>query len=162
NVPVAEFLTAAQLARHDQLNALGPDLLGEPFDAAEALRRLRAQGSAPIADVLLMQRVVAGLGNVFKSEILFLAGVYPFTPTAALTDAQLGRLLELARKVMAVSVRVGRRTTRSSLDPSARLWVYGRAHRPCRRCGTPIRARKTGDDARITYWCPRCQPQPSA
>lgn len=161
NVPVAEFLTGAQVARHDELNALGPDLLAEGFDPAEARRRIRAQGDAPIADVLLMQRVVAGIGNVFKSEILFLAGLYPFTAVAEVSDAKLARVVEIARKVMAVSVRLGRRTTRSSLDPSARLWVYGRGRRPCHRCGSPIEARKTGDQARITYWCPRCQQETS-
>ncbi len=160
-VPVAEFLTAAQLARHDQLNALGPDLLADRFDAADAQRRMRAQGDVPIADVLLMQRVVAGIGNVFKSEILFVAGLYPFTPTAAVSDTEIGRVLDVARTLIGASVRIGRRTTRSSLDPRERLWVYGRGGKPCRRCGTPIRTIKTGDDARITYWCPRCQPDAS-
>jgi len=157
NVPIAELLTARELARHDELRALGPDLLGEAFDRAEARRRMREHDADPIADVLLNQRVVSGIGNVFKSEILFLARVYPFARTAQLTDAQLDELITIALKVMKVSVAVGRRTTRSSLDPSGRLWVYGRGGAPCRRCGTPIASRKTGVDARLTYWCPACQ-----
>jgi endonuclease VIII len=158
NIQVAEFLTAAQLARHDQLRSLGPDLLAAEFDAVEARRRLRAEAEAPIGDVLLSQHVVAGIGNVFKSEILFLGGINPFTPTASVSDAQLDGLLEIARKVMRISVRLGTRTTRSSLDPRERLWVYARGGKPCRRCGAPIDAKKTGEAARITYWCPRCQP----
>ncbi len=159
NVQVAEFLTPAAMARHADLQALGPDLLAPDFDGADARRRMRARGDAPIADVLLSQRVVAGIGNVFKSEILFLAGVHPFAPTSAIADAALDDMLSIARTVMRASVRLGARTTRSSLDPRGRLWVYGRGGRPCRRCGAAIQARKTGEDARITYWCPNCQPE---
>lgn len=158
NIQDAQLLTAQELARHPQLRSLGPDLLADDFDVEEARRRLRAQGAVPIADVLLAQRVVAGIGNVFKSEILFLARIHPFTSTAALDAAQLDAIVQIARKVMRASVRVGRRTTRSSLNPNERLWVYGRSAQPCLRCGTPIQAKKTGEDARITYWCPRCQP----
>ena len=118
---------------------------------------MRARGDAPIADVLLSQRVVAGIGNVFKSELLFLARIHPFAQTAALSDAQLDAILTHARRTLAVSVRVGRRTTRGSLNPAERLWVYGRGGQPCRRCGAPIQTTKTGDDARLTYWCPGCQ-----
>ena len=161
NVQVAEFLTQTAVARQAELRALGPDLLADTFDAAEARRRIRERGDTPIADVLLSQRVVAGIGNVFKSEILFLARIAPFAAASTLSDAQLDDILTIARNVMRASVTIGARTTRSSLNPRERLWVYGRGGRPCRRCGTPIRAKKTGDDARITYWCPRCQPDAS-
>jgi endonuclease-8 len=157
NVPVAELLTPRDLVRHRDLGALGPDLLHPEFDRAEAVRRMRARGEEAIADILLDQRAVAGIGNVFKSEILFVAGVDPFKPASRLSDNDLGRLLDIARELLAVSVRVGQRTTRSSLDPRARLWVYGRGGKPCRRCRTPIQAKKTGPAARLTYWCPRCQ-----
>jgi len=157
-VPVAEFLTKAQLARSEPLQSLGPDLLADDFDTEEALKRMCEQGDAAVADVLLAQRVVAGIGNVFKSEVLFLARVHPFTPAAQVSDADRRNILAIARKVMRVSVHLGTRTTRSSLDPRGRLWVYGRGGKPCRRCGTPIQAKKTGDAARITYWCPQCQP----
>jgi endonuclease-8 len=165
NVPVAEFLSSHHLARHATLAALGPDLLDESFDQAEAVRRIRARSRGPIADVLLDQRAVAGIGNALRSEILFLAGVDPFTPVAALADADLVRILEIARRLLAENVMsraqtlspaIGRRTTRS-LDPGAKLWVYGRSGKPCRRCGASIRSIKAGPDARITCWCPVCQ-----
>src|SRR5579872_463662 len=82
NVPVAEFLTPRDLARHRQLQSLGPDLLRDPFDAEDAVRRMRARDREPIADVLLRQQVMAGIGNEFKSEILFLAGIHPFRPVS--------------------------------------------------------------------------------
>ncbi len=166
NVPVAELLTARDLARHKDLQALGPDLLDPAFDAAEVRRRMRTHGSDAVGDVLLNQRIVAGIGNVFKSEILFVAGVDPFAPIAALTDEELHAILAVSRKLLTANVadrantfgpEVGRRTT-ASLNPDAKLWVYGRGGQPCRRCGTPIDAAKTGLDARLTYWCPRCQP----
>ena len=165
NIPVAELLSSRELARHDQLQALGPDLLGQPFDRGEAVRRIRARARDPIAEVLLNQRVVAGIGNVFKSEILFLAGLHPFTPVAALRDADLERIVDISRDQLAANVMSrlqtlspasGRRTTRS-LDPDAKLWVYSRGGKPCRRCGTAVLSRKTGLDARVTYWCPACQ-----
>jgi endonuclease-8 len=165
NVPVAEFLTGRGLTRHKELQALGPDLLAASFDAAEVLRRLRAREGDAIADALLNQRLVAGIGNVFKSEILFLCGVGPFRTIGVLTDEELARIIDESRKQLrsnvlarsqTLSPAVGRRTTRS-LDPGEKLWVYARGGKPCRICGTTIQAKKTGVDARLTYWCPRCQ-----
>jgi endonuclease-8 len=170
NVPIAELLSNRGLARHEGLQSLGPDLLagtgGEgAFDRADAVRRVRERERDAIAGVLLNQRVVAGIGNVFKSEILFLAGVNPFVTVSTLSDSDVERVIDVAREVMAANVMtrsqtlstsIGRRTTRS-LDPDARLWVYGRAGKPCRRCGAIVQAKKTGLDARLTYWCPTCQ-----
>jgi endonuclease-8 len=167
NVPVAELLTARELARHRDLSVLGPDVLDASFDRDEVIRRLRAHGGEAIGDVLLNQRVIAGIGNVFKAEILFEAHIDPFTPVARLTDADLERVIAIARdqlrasvldRAQTLSVASGRRTTRS-LDPSARLWVYGRGGKPCRRCGAIVQSKKTGLDARLTYWCPECQKQ---
>jgi endonuclease-8 len=164
NVPVAEFI-AGDPARHAPLAALGPDLAAGPVDRGVVRARIRARGADPIADVLLDQRVVAGLGNVLKSEVLFASGVQPFTPVADLGDAAIDRIVEQAERLMVYNIRdaaaaggpaVGRRTT-GRLNPAEQLWVYGRGGRPCLRCGTAIAARKTGADARITYWCPRCQ-----
>ena len=173
-VPVAEFLTGRELSRHKELGALGPDLLahrgasvsaGPSFDDAEILRRIRTEGRTAIADVLLNQRVVAGIGNIFKSEVLFLTGVYPFGPARELSDETLRLIVTEARTQLranalkasqTLSRAAGIRTTRS-LDPSATLWVYGRAGKPCRKCGAPVSAKKTGVDARLTYWCPGCQ-----
>lgn len=172
NVPIAELLSRREIERHRQLRRLGPDLLAGAdagyrytIDVPEVIRRMRVQPRESIAEVLLDQRVVAGIGNVFKSEILFAAGVHPFTRVNDLTDADLERIVGIARDQLAASVldrsrtlspAIGRRTTRS-LDPRASLWVYGRRGKPCRRCGTIVESRKSGVDARLTYWCPQCQ-----
>jgi endonuclease VIII len=168
NVPVAEFVTRKQLATTDAVAKLGPDLLGKELDRDEAIRRLLATGAQPIALSLLDQRVVAGLGNVYKSEVLFLAGVNPQTPASAMPKDTLERMLDLARGLLRANVRDDssaqiqtfrnlRRTSRS-IDPSQNRWVYGRAGKPCRRCGAPIEVKKMGVEARSTYWCGRCQP----
>ena len=167
NIPVAEWLRRRALARHAELRQLGPDLLGEDFDEAEAERRLRQRPDAPVADVLLNQRVMAGIGNVYKSEILFACRVAPSTLVRALTDEQLSCLITTARKFLRANVTEGlaamttylgfRRTTRRDA-PGERLWVYGRVGEPCRRCATPVKISKQGRDARLTYWCPTCQP----
>ena len=168
NVPVAEFLTARTLARQPDLRQLGPDLLGTAFDVADATRRIRERAGDAIADVILNQRVMAGAGNVYKSEVLFLCRVNPFTAVAALTDAQVADVVETARSLLAANVGatatggivtyVGMRRTTRRADPGERLWVYGREGLPCRECGTLIARRAQGPDARLTYWCPRCQP----
>ncbi len=167
NIPVAEFLTDQQLRRHPLLGVgLGPDLLSADFDRAEALRRLCARGAMPIADALLDQRIVAGIGNVYKSEVLFLCRINPFARVDRLDDAQRTAAIDTARKLLQINVtsQVAPMTTYSGLrrttgrrNPSDRLWVYGRARRPCRRCGTLIESRQQGPDARSTYWCPTCQ-----
>jgi endonuclease-8 len=167
NVPVAEMIRERDLPQHEELRRLGPDLLGDSFDAGEALRRLRARPAAAIADALLNQRVLAGIGNVYKSEVLFICRVNPFRLVRELDDEVLARLIETARTLLAanVSERLApmttytgfRRTTRRD-NPRERLWVYGRARLACRRCDTPIEIAKQGPDARLTYWCPTCQP----
>jgi endonuclease-8 len=165
NVPVAELLTSREMLRHDALRTLGPDLLDESFDVETASHRARAQGSRAIADVLLDQRVIAGIGNIFKAEALFAAGIYPFTPVSDVSDSDLIRILGIARDMLRANTATGARLapsrgmrTRDSLNPGTALWVYGRAGKPCRNCGTAIQAKKTGLDARVTYWCPNCQP----
>jgi endonuclease-8 len=111
---------------------------------------------------------MAGLGNVYKSEILFLSKLHPDTPANAVDDAGWLALMELARKLLRANVAEasgqgietyrGPRRTTGRMNPEDRLWVYSRGGQPCRTCGTPIASRKDGDDARVTYWCPRCQP----
>lgn len=157
NVPIAEFLTPRDLARHRELRALGPDVLDAAFDAADARRRARLHAAEAIGDVLINQQVVAGIGNVLKSESLFAARIDPFARVGDLDDAALDRVIATARELTAVSARGPMRATTRSLDPNAKLWVYGRGGLPCRKCGTVIRSRKTGVDARLTYWCPECQ-----
>jgi endonuclease-8 len=167
NIPVAEFIKARDLERHEELRQLGPALLADDFDGAEAAKRTRERPSLDIGDALLNQRVMAGIGNVYKSEVLFLCGVNPFRAVATIPDADLQRVIETARTLLHANVSTGlapmttytgyRRTTRRD-DPTERLWVYGRARMPCRRCGAPILVKPQGSDARLTYWCPTCQP----
>ena len=159
NVPVAEFHDADSLARQDDLLHIGPDFLAEEFDFDEALRRIRARPEEEIADVLLNQRVVAGIGNEYKNEVLFVARINPFARVRDLTDEQLKRILQTARKLMVANVtkRSARRDITFSLDPRQEKYVFSRGGKPCRRCGTPIRYAKQGQNARGTYWCDRCQ-----
>jgi endonuclease VIII len=167
DVPVARFHTARSLERHTAIPALGPDLLDKGFLRDEAARRLVARVDEEIGNVLLDQRVIAGIGNVFKSEICFASGVFPFRKVSTLKTEEVDRLLDTARKFLAanagpdsadsiVTYTGGRRTTGSE-NQSARLWVYRRKGQPCRRCGTAIQMRKQGSGARSTYWCPLCQ-----
>jgi len=160
NVPVAEFHDSASLARQDDLLHIGPDLLADEFDFDEALRRIRERPDEEIADVLLNQRVVAGIGNEYKNEVLFVARIHPFRHVRDLDDESLLRILQTARKLMIVNVtkRSSGRVTTFSLDPSQQQYVYSRGGKPCRRCGTRIQYAKQGKDARGTYWCGKCQP----
>jgi endonuclease VIII len=166
NIPVAEFIAESALAKHDVLRKLGPDVLDEGFDRDEAVRRLRSRSSMTIADALLTQQLMAGLGNVFKSEVLFACGIHPFARVADLDQLQIERVVETSRTLARANVVVdrtglaavvGSRRTTGRDNPHERLWVYGRARLPCRRCGAAIEVRKHGADARLTYWCPTCQ-----
>jgi endonuclease-8 len=168
NVPVAKFYTASTLARNSTIQKIGPDLLGAKFAADDAKTRLLAHGDEEIANVLLNQRVMAGLGNVYKSEVLFACGIHPFRRVGTLTPAEIDCILERARRFLEANVKDGadggmvtytglRRTTRAS-DPGARLWVYRRQGKECRRCGAKIVMQRQGPGARSTYWCPVCQP----
>lgn len=167
SVPVAELTTADAMARTPALATLGPDLLAPEFDAAVAVARLSARGTMAVADALLDQSALAGIGNVYKSEVLFAAGVSPFTRVEALAPDVLARIVGLAERLLRANAgdggqpgrltARGQRRTTGRLDPAARLWVYGRLGQPCRRCGTPIQRTAQGPYARGTYWCARCQ-----
>jgi endonuclease VIII len=146
--------TADEPAR---LGHLGPDLLEADFDADEAVRRLSRDPDATIADALRDQRNLAGIGNVYCAELLFLRGIWPWTPTAVVGD--LPALVALARRVLLANSRRPVRTTTGSLRRGQTAYVYGRRGAPCRRCGTPVAVDDAGE--RVTYWCPACQPQPA-
>ena len=148
--PVLELMTDSR-TRFDQLLArLGPDVLAEEFDEARFLRRLREDDQTRgIADALLDQRNLAGIGNLWKAEACFLAGVSPWRPVGDVTDALAVEIVGGVRPLMRASADGGFQQR----DP----WVFERHGRPCRRCGTIIRARGQGDDNRTTYWCPTCQ-----
>ena len=170
-VPVAEMHTAQSLARDRRFPAPAIDVLNPNFDSAEAALRIQAHSSEEIADVLLHQEVLAGVGNEFKSEICFVTGIHPFCRVAALTLEQIQSVVVASQRLLRTNVLVDspdtlvtyagatRRTTHAS-DPTASVWVYGRHGEPCRRCAEPIRRRIQGPDARVTFWCPRCQPMP--
>ncbi len=168
HVPIAEFHTAQSLLRHRSVPRLGPDILAPEFDAVLAEERIAAHPDLEVGVALLRQSIVAGLGNVFKSEVSFASGVNPFRLVQAVTKNELAALVANARKFMLANVSdssgdrivtyTGFRRTTGRSNPSERLWVYGRRGEPCRRCGTSIESRKQGVDARITFWCPRCQP----
>ncbi len=164
DAPTVELFATRAERIHPALRQLGPDLLGE-FDPAEALARLREARLAEttIGEAILDQRVMAGVGNVYRSEVLFIEQTSPFIPVGSLDDPTLERLIETARRLLAANVRgarPGRRTTtgRLAATEGQRHWVYGLAGRPCRRCGTLIRAQSLGRDLpRTVWWCPRCQ-----
>jgi endonuclease-8 len=172
SIPMAEFHTARTLERKTGVQKLGPDILAKYFTRQQGMDALTAhQASDPeneIANALLNQRVIAGIGNVYKSEVCFATGVHPFRKMYTLTAEEIVAITEIAHRYMAQNVKDGtggsmltytgpRRTTHSS-DGRARLWVYGRRGEECRRCGTIVQAYKQGPDARMTFWCPECQP----
>jgi endonuclease VIII len=172
NVPIAEFHTARSLERNSQVPKLGPDVLADEFSIKAGVQTLRERAAThptdEIAVVLLNQRVLAGLGNVYKSEVSFAAGVNPFRPMGSITEHEMIAVIESSRKYMKANVLdgsgdgivtySGNRRTTNSMDSSDRLWVYGRQGKECRRCGATIMMRKQGEQARSTYWCPSCQP----
>ncbi|MBB2942309.1 endonuclease-8 [Actinoplanes lutulentus] len=133
---------------------LGPDLLGADWDPAEAVRRISAKPSASIAEALLDQRNLAGVGNLYKAETLFLRGLWPWTPVEKIKDL-MGTVV-LAQKLVASNKGRWTQTTTGSLRRGQTSYVYGRRAQPCRRCAGPIQ--KAEQDERVTYWCPRCQP----
>jgi endonuclease VIII len=170
-VPVARMHTAQSLERDLQIARAENDLLRSEFDAEAAVARLLGHPSDEIADALLDQAVLAGVGNVFKSEICFVQGLNPFRKAGTLTRDEAVAAIACARRLLKANVLEDsgdlivtyrgqqRRTTHAS-DPGASLWVYGRAGEPCRRCGEEIRRRIQGVDARVTFWCPNCQAMP--
>jgi endonuclease-8 len=171
NVPVARMHTAQSMARDPGIPPVAADVLGSGFDEEAAIKRLLSESDRELGDALLRQRILAGVGNVFKSEVCFATCLHPFRKVASLSEKQVRAIIATARHQLAANVLedsgdrivtyqgARRRTTREA-DPGANLWVYGRKGEPCRRCGTLIRRRLQGMDARATYWCPRCQPMP--
>jgi len=166
NVPVAEFHTLDTLRRRPGFRSLGPDVLAAEFDSAQAIASLRANGEMEVGVALLTQSIIAGLGNVFKSEVCFACQVNPFRRLSTLSIEETTCLVNTARTFLLANVTeasgdqivtlMHRTTDRSNVEE--RLWVYGRRGKPCRRCGALIESRKQGSEARITFWCPRCQP----
>jgi endonuclease-8 len=139
---------------------LGPDLLGPDWDQAEAVRRLAAMPDRPIGEALLDQANLAGIGNLYKAEVLFLRCIDPWRPVGAAGD--LGQVVELARQLLEANKERFSQVTTGNPARGQETWVYGRPGRPCRRCHTPIRSdgyagRGAITKERITFWCPSCQ-----
>ena len=170
-VPVAQMHTAQSLVRDRRIPQPASDVLNKSFDAGAVLERMLAYANEEIGDVLLHQEVLAGVGNVFKSEVCFVNGINPFCKVADLAVHQIDSLIRSAQRLIAANVLEdsgetivtyrgqNRRTTHQS-DPTASLWAYGRNGDPCRKCGDRIRRRIQGPDARVTFWCQQCQPMP--
>ncbi len=162
---VADLLRRSEVAHHPRLARLGPDLLVQPVPFERIVARARRREPRSAAELLLDQVTACGLGNVYKSEVLFLEGVHPRTPVSALSDAGLEALFRRGAELMSWNLGGWRRTTVRRLEPGRvppdldpRLHVYGRAGESCLRCRSGIRCERIGDDARPTWWCPRCQP----
>ncbi len=168
NVPVAEFHTERSLARREGFNRLGPAPLAEDFDAEQAIANLAARRDLELGLALLDQKLMAGLGNVLKSEVAFACGLNPFRLVGTLSRDQLEELVATSRKFLLANIthtsgespvsNVPYRRTTGRTEPEANLWVYQRVGKPCRRCATPIRSAKHRADGRISFWCPVCQP----
>ena len=150
NGPLLELMTESRTRFDSRIRALGPDILAEELDEPRFLRRLREDDpTRPIGDALLDQRTIAGIGNLWKVEGCFLAGVDPWRPTGKVTDDEALEIVRLTRPRMQRSARDGNQTRFKQ--------VYGKSNRPCPRCGTKIAQRGQWDDNRPTYWCPGCQ-----
>ena len=179
DAPVVELLETRALAQHPSLARLGPDLLAPTPDLATAVARLRApeRATLTIAEALLDQAAVAGLGNVYRSELLFAARIDPFVRVVSLDAVVLESLLKMGVRLLAANTGGGQRVTMPDalgaqpgtsrgLRGRSDRWVYRRAGRPCRRCGTPVRSTSLGHPPRRLYWCPCCQgltgPSPGA
>jgi len=152
NGPVLELMTDSRTRFDQRLAQLGPDVLAPEFDYGRFLRRLRDDDpTRPIGDALLRQQTIAGIGNMWKVEGCFAAGVDPWRPTGRVSDEEAVRIVELVRP----------RMQQSALDGKQDRWrrIYGKAGRPCPRCGAAshIRVRGQWDDNRPTFWCPTCQ-----
>ena len=172
-VPIAKVYAWEKLRRERKIPRVEEDLLREEFDREAAVKRLMARAEETVGEAIVNQRVMAGVGNVFKSEVCFAERVSPFALVGGLSEKQARGLVEQARRQLQANVledsgdRVvtyrgaHRRTTRNA-DPAASLWVYGRRGEACRRCGAGIERALQGDGARVTYWCPVCQPAADA
>jgi endonuclease-8 len=157
SAPVVETYRAGALTRHPVAGSLGPDLCKEDADLADCVARMAryCDRERTAAEALLDQRVACGVGNVYKSEVLWACELDPFTPVGALDTDQRTRLIEVAARLLRANLDTPTRVT-STGSPEG-LAVYGRFGKPCLRCSTPIEVRKHGEQARVTYWCPNCQ-----
>ena len=162
---IHDLAIVASAEEHLLVGHLGPDLLDPEFDSGEALRRLRSQPEREIGVALLDQRNLAGIGNIYKAETLFVRGVSPWTPVRDLSDSDLLALVDQARRFLQANKAHYSQATTGDRRRGFEHWVTSRAGRPCRRCGSRIRQDPQGQAPyeRVTFWCPTCQigPAPS-
>ena len=159
--PVMEVLSAKDFAAHERYHALGPDLLHDGFDAEAVHDAIAAQGERPIGDTVLDQRIVSGIGNIYKSEGLFLAAVDPRRASRSIERSEMRvffeeliPLMQMGRRVYGMTITLPEELR---FEPWMRNWVYRRRAQPCFVCATPIEMLRQGDFQRATYFCPRCQ-----
>ena len=153
-LPVVDLVPTPD--EHEIVGHLGPDPLNETWDEDEVLRRMGEHPDTAIAQALLDQSVIAGLGNVYKCEVCYLRGVHPDTPVGEVQD--LREIIRVAARALRANRKTGNQITTGIDRPGKRRWVYGRGGEPCLRCGTPIERMGGGPgEERVTYWCPHCQ-----
>jgi endonuclease-8 len=154
---VVEVLPRA--AEEQVVGHLGPDLLGPDWDLDEAVRRLTSDPARAVGEAILDQRNLAGVGNLYKSELCFLLGLHPRSPVGEVPDVR--ALVRRAKQVLEANKLRTAQTTTGDTRRGRQVWVYRRDGQPCRRCGTPVEVAMQGSETqeRATYWCPRCQPQ---
>jgi endonuclease-8 len=154
--PVARVDRTPAIER--DLERIGPDLLGDDLDLEDIALRAGSDPARSLSEVLLDQSIASGIGNVYKSELAFLARIHPDTPVGEIPREDLSSIYERASALLAINVRRGPRVTTGDRRRGRELWVYGRGGLSCRRCGTRIESEMSGD--RVTYWCPTCQVAP--
>jgi endonuclease-8 len=159
DAPVAELIETRALVLHPALARLGPDIIEPEPDIGSAIARLTdtSRADSTIAEALLDQRAMAGLGNVYRSEVLFIERVDPFLSVGAVRPDALERLVRTGARLLRANRDGPRRTTTGRDVDGERLWVYRRTGRPCRRCGTLVRSTVLGELPRRLWWCPGCQ-----
>ncbi len=159
NVPIATLDTERAVLGDRSLTELGPDVLAETLDLSDVPRRIAARQPTTVGELLLDQRVVAGIGNVYRCEGLFLAGLDPWASPSSLSDSLLVALVRRCAELMRTNM--ARPFARDTGGGASRPWVYGRTGRPCRRCSTTVKSALLGSPVRRVYWCPNCQPAQS-
>lgn len=164
-VVVGYRLPVLDLIRTDEeetvVGHLGPDLLADDFDRATAVANLAREPDRTISEALLDQRNLAGIGNLYRTEVCFLTGAHPWRRAG---EVDLGRAVDLARRMLKANLTRAAQVTTGVDRPGRRTWVFERAGRACLRCGTTVRTERIGEPPmdRVSYWCPRCQPEPDA
>jgi endonuclease-8 len=170
---IVRLVKTDRISRDPKLGRLGPDPLHDGFQVAEVVQRMRGSPARELGDIVLDQAVMSGIGNVLKSEGLFLAGADPFAAVGSYDDAQLHAIIQSLAKVLRDNAaprlsldrkggRMTRRTDEAFRGGASRLWVYDKSGQPCLVCGTRVLMKPQGEHVRSTYWCRRCQPPHAA